>query len=160
MFSNDKPEKYCVFIFIASHDLTVFHSLFLWYLNCPTFCLFFIIEYDYILIVNEWNTQKIPLVLCDVTGAHAALLLIAAIQLRVLLPVIWDWRGRKKDRKRCFESSLGVSQSKNRSRNFWKPSKSISWMDERRDGNKDEDFIDKIFKLKLLRTLTSSWLNL
>lgn len=34
--------------------------------------------------------NKIPLVLCDVTQLIAAMLLIAAIQLKVLLPVICD----------------------------------------------------------------------
>lgn len=42
--------------------------------------------------MRENTMKKVPLVLleCDVTGAMHVLLLIAAIQLKVILPAIWD----------------------------------------------------------------------
>lgn len=88
MFSNDKQENVAFF-----NDLCL---AWLYTLscrpNCPTFSLhFFIIIIYFKVWIEKKENIKVPLVLCDVTGAHAVLLLKAAIQLNVLLPVAWDW---------------------------------------------------------------------
>lgn len=78
--------------------------------------------------VKEEKWKKIVPFVWDVTGAHAALLLTAAIWLNIFA-WICDWviDGLRNDTNRWRDSSSGVSQSKNASRNRRNPSKSMSW---------------------------------
>lgn len=87
MFSDDKAGKkiYCVFN-IAAVTLTFLSFP-------PTICAAHFMSLNMIKILFQWKkykNEKVPLVLCDVTGAMQVLL-ARAIQLKVILPAICDW---------------------------------------------------------------------
>lgn len=66
---------------------------------------------------NSNKIKSLPLVLCDVTAAHAALLLIAAIWFKAL-PWICVNVGLRNETNKCLHRSSGVPQSRNESRNW------------------------------------------
>lgn len=74
-----------------------------------------------------WDKDEILPLVWDVTGAQAAVLLMAAIWLSAR-PCSWAWVtfGLRKDTNKCLARSSGASQSRKASRKRRKPSKSMS----------------------------------
>lgn len=107
--------------------------------GCHRSCVYLFI-FVFRLIQCNWiaNVVNVPFV-CDVTGAHAALLLTAAIWLKIFAWICdWVTDGLRNDRNKWRDNSSGASQSRNASRKRRNPSKSIScrWYERREQNEK------------------------
>lgn len=86
----------------------------------------------YVYPTSDARSRCVLPFVCDVTGAQAALLLTAAIWLKIFACIcdcVTD--GLRNDRNKWRDNSSGASQSRNASRNRRNPSKSMSCERER-----------------------------